>query len=186
MNEERALDDIRVIRRMMERTRQALGRESGWFGILWGVIWLVGFLGSYVLSPERSGWLWMVLDILGGVVSAWLGMRIGCSKNGTRSALGLRFLGAFGALILFVVTLVFLLNLSSLREVALVIVLTIALSYILSGLFSDGRLALVGVLIAVAAVGGWVLLFDYFFLIMAFLGGGLLIGSGIWFLRAGK
>jgi hypothetical protein len=187
MDRERALDDIKVIRQVIGQTRQALGREGGWFGILWGIIWLVGFMGSHYLSQEGAVQLWTGLDILGGVISTWLGIRMGRRRRSSaKNALGLRFLGAFVALILFVATLASLLELFSLQEIALLIVLTIALSYILGGLFSDERMALIGLLIALSAVGGWLLLFDYFFLIMAFLGGGVLIGSGVWFLRTGK
>jgi hypothetical protein len=87
-------------------------------------------------------------------------------------------------LILFALVLVWLLELRTMREITLLIVLTIALSYIQAGLFSDRRLIAVGLLLAVLVISTWWLLPGYFFLVMAFLGGGVLIGSGIWFLRS--
>lgn len=185
MDTERALDDIKVIRRMMQRTRRAIGREAGWFGILWGVIWIMGFVGTHFLPMQTAGKLWTILDIAGGAISVWIGARMGKRVGGsqTRSA-GRRIFGWWMTLILFALVLVWLLELRTMREITLLIVLTIALSYIQAGLFSDRRLIAVGLLLAVLVISTWWLLPGYFFLVMAFLGGGVLIGSGIWFLRS--
>jgi hypothetical protein len=186
MDTEHALDDLKVIRRMMQRTRRAIGRQAGWFGVLWGIIWIVGFVGTHFLPMETAGKLWTVLDLAGGAISIWIGTRMGKRVSGSRTrSVGRRIFGWWLTLILFMLVLVWLLELRTMREIALVIVLLIALSYIQMGLFSDGRLLTIGLLLAALVIGTWLLLPSYFFLIMAFLGGGLLIGSGIWFLRSG-
>lgn len=184
MDTERALDDIKLIRQVMQRTRQALGRESGWFSILWGCIWLIGFLGSQFLETEAYGWLWTVLNILGGALSAWLGIRMGRRQGNRTSSVGWRILGWWGALAIFVLALVWLLELYSRRELTLVIVLAVALGYVQMGLFSELRYVVVGVIVAVLVIVASVLLPNYMFLVMAFLGGGLLIVNGIQTLRA--
>jgi hypothetical protein len=87
------------------------------------------------------------------------------------------------ALLVFVGLLVWLLELRTTREVALLIVLVVALSYCQAGVFSRWTISLVGAILALVTVAAYRLLPDYFCLVMAFLSGGLLMGSGIWFMR---
>ena len=86
-------------------------------------------------------------------------------------------------MVVFVGLVVWLFGLRTTREIALLIVLTVALTYVQVGLFSHWAISVVGVALAALAVGAVVLVPDYFFVAMAFLSGGLLIGSGMWFIR---
>ena len=65
---ERALSDIQAI---MKKNRRIISSSGTYqFLILWGVIWLFGFLSSQFIHSQIVGYIWMGLDILGGIFSA--------------------------------------------------------------------------------------------------------------------
>ncbi len=73
-----AEEALAAIQNMMQKTRRAISSSGAYlFLIVWGVVWLLGFLGSQFLRPDLGGYAWMVLDILGGIISAVLGIRMG-------------------------------------------------------------------------------------------------------------
>jgi hypothetical protein len=185
MDPDRALDDLKTIRQVMERTRRGGGKTGGWFMILWGAVWFVGFLGSQFLPDEAVAWLWPVLNILGAAISVWLGVRTG-HRGGVRSTAWRPILLWWLALFVFDGLMVWLFQLHTGRDLTLLITLTVALGFVLFGLFIYWVISAVGMLIAVLVVGAAVLLPDYLYLVMAFLGGGLLMGSGLWFVRSGE
>jgi hypothetical protein len=182
MDSNRAVDDLKVIRNIMERTRRTAGGYSGWFMVLWGAIWFVGFLGNQFLPAEAVGWLWLGLTGLGGVSSGWIGVRIS-RRSRVRSPVWRPIVLSFVALFVFVVLIAWLFDLNTSRDIALLIVLTVALSYAQLGFFTHWAISLIGALLAVLVVGASILMPGYFFLVMAFLSGGLLVGSGLWFVR---
>jgi hypothetical protein len=58
MDEQQARDEIRLIREMLERTRQATA-ESGAQFIFWGVWIILALIGNYVLvALRRFDWIW--------------------------------------------------------------------------------------------------------------------------------
>lgn len=182
MEPDRALDDLKAIRQIMESTRRATGGYGGWFGVLWGAVWFVGFLGTQFLPNETIAWLWPVLNVIGAAGSIWLGVRMG-RHGGVYSPIWRPILIWWLALVVFDVLLVWLFHLYTGRDLTLLIVLTVALSYFQIGLFTHWAICGVGALIAALAVGVALLLPDYLYLAMAFLGGGLLAGSGLWFVH---
>ncbi len=85
---EESLAAINAIRKKM---RHAVSNgNTHYFLILWGVIWVVGFLGSYFLSERTAGHLWAVIDIAGGVLSWvigwWMSRRVRSAGSTTTSA----------------------------------------------------------------------------------------------------
>ena len=182
MNSDRALDDLRVIRQVMERTRRATGRQGGWFMVLWGAVWFVGFLGNQFLPAENAGILWAVADIAGDIGSIWIAAR---SRRQQRlsSTIWRPLLFWFISLLVFDGLLIWLFDLQPGRDIAVLILLTIALNFVQIGVFATWKLSLIGLLIAALTVGSVLLFPAYFNLIMAFLGGGLLIVSGFRALR---
>ena len=185
MNSDRASDDLKTIRQIMERTRRGGGKTGGWYLILWGAIWFVGFLGTQFLPDETVAWLWPVLNILGAAISVWLGVRMG-RRGGVRSTIWQFTLLYWLALLVFDGLLFWLLDLDPGPDLGLLITLTFALGYFQFGLFIHWAISGIGVLIAALAVGAAVLLPDYFCLTLAVLGGGLLMGSGLWLVRSGE
>ncbi len=182
MEPDQALDDLRVIRQVMERTRRASGKHGGWYGILWGAIWFVGFLGNQFLSPQAAGWLWTISDSIGLVGSIWITVR--AHRHATvHSPVWRPLFFWFLSLLAFDGLLTWLFDLQPGRDLALLILLTVALNFVQLGLFSSWKIGLIGVLIAVLAVGSITLFPTYFNLVMALLGGGLLAASGVWFIH---
>ncbi|MDY6876065.1 MAG: hypothetical protein SWK90_07700 [Chloroflexota bacterium] len=177
-----ALDDLKAIRQIMERTRRAAGGDSGWFMVLWGTIWFVGFLGNQFLPAEALGWFWLGMTVLGTAGSAWIGVRMG-RRSGVRSPIWRPILLWMVAMAVFVFLIAWLFDLDTIHDLALLIVLTVALNYFQIGLFTHWTISLVGTMLAALAVGTAVLLPNYFFLVMAFSSGGLLVGSGLWSVR---
>jgi hypothetical protein len=183
MDSGRAADDLRVIRQVMDRTRRAAAQHGGWFGVLWGAIWVVGFLANQYLPEETAGLLWAILDVGGGAASALVGARL--ARRGVHSPLWPRIILFFIALCVFDGLLVWLLGLRGMRQLALLITLTVALAFVQAGLFTSGPFGVVGLLVAAAAVGATVLVPEYFHLVMAGLGA-LLMCSGLWVIRSDR
>jgi len=185
MKEERVLDDLRAIREVMERTRRASGGQGGWFMILWGVIWFLGFAGTHFLLhadlPYAVNWLWAGLNGIGIILSTWLGVRF--QRHAVRSTLWRAILLWWLALAVFDGLLIWLFGLTRGEEIVLLIILTVALGYVLFGLFSHWAISLIGLFFAALSVVMSIFLPAYFNLAFAFLGGGILVAGGAWFVR---
>jgi hypothetical protein len=123
MEPDRALDDLKAIRQIMERTRRATGGYGGWYMVLWGAVWFVGFLGTQFLPDEAVAWLWPVLDVIGAAGSVWLGVRMG-RRGGVYSPIWRPMLLYWLALIVFDGLLFWLLGLDPGPDLALLITLT--------------------------------------------------------------
>lgn len=185
MNEKQVLNDLKAIRQIMDRTRQSASGESGWFSVTGGMMWLVGFLGQQFLPEHLTGWVWLVGNTTGLLVIAWLWVRL--TRQGQTSSPMMRSvmlswlaLGVFAALFawLFEVR-------TNLHILLLVLVVT-ALGVVQMGLlFSYWPFSIAGVAIAAATASTFLLIPDYFLLTAALLGGGLLIGVGLWMVRSG-
>lgn len=156
---------------------------------LWGAIWVVAYTVSFVWP---RGWLiWPVVCTVGAVASgylharspesAWMG--VGGGNGGQRSwRLGWRYAGIWLVLGLFFAAL-FRLDPPRLGvQVGAIVPLFVALFYALAGLWTtSARLFLLGVVLGLVTVAGYLWLPAYFLLWMAAAGGGALILGGFWF-----
>ncbi len=182
MEHDNALNDLRVIRQVMEQTRRSIAiGGGGYFMIIWGVVWLVGFLGSQFLTGPAQGWLWLAADALGVIATLVVGYRLG---NRMRVRPGWR-LGVFWlALIVYGFLWGWLLQPPDGMRGALFIVTVAMFGYVVMGIWLSSRvIAWVGIGVTVLALAGYFLLPAYFAAWMALLGGGTLIGSGIYISR---
>ncbi len=184
MNEKQIADDLKVIRQVIDRTRKAASGESGWFSVVGGMIWLLGFLGQQFLPDHLAGWAWVVVNTVGLSIIAWLMIRLARQDSASppmlRSImLSWLTLGAFDVLF------IWLFELENAYHLPLLILITVALGYVQMGLLSSyWPLVVVGVVIAAFVAGAFLLAQSYFFLIVALLGGGVLIGMGLWMVRS--
>jgi hypothetical protein len=186
MDEKQALNDLKAIRQVMDRTRQAASEESGWFSVVGGMIWLVGFLGQQFLPEHLAGWAWVGVNTIGLSVIAWLLIRTARQDSASPPMLRSIML-SWLALGVFDVLFVWLFELETAYHFPLLVLITAALGYAQMGLLSFyWPLVMAGVAIAALAVGAFLLVQPYFFLIVALLGGGLLIGTGLWMVRSGR
>jgi hypothetical protein len=185
MNDKQVLNDLKAIRQIMDRTRQSASGESGWFSVTGGMMWLVGFLGQQFLPEHLSGWVWLVGNTIGILVIVWLWVR--STRQGQTSSPVMRsIMLSWLALGVFVALFIWLFEVRTVIEILLLILVTTALGVIQVGLlFSLWPFSLAGFGIAAAIVSAYLLMPDYFFLTAALLGGGLLIGIGLWMVRSG-
>ncbi len=185
MNERQVLNDLKAIRQIMDRTRQSTSGEGGWLSVTGGVMWLIGFLGQQSLPEHLAGWVWLVVNTIGLLVIAWLWLRL--TRQGHVSSPVMRsIMLSWLALGVFAALFVWLFGPRTTHHILLLALITTALGIVQMGLlFSYWPLCMVGVAIAAAAVGTSFLIPDYFLLAAALLGGGLLIGIGLWMVRSG-
>ena len=78
MNEIEAKEEIRLIKAMLEKTRQATA-ESGTLFIVWGVLIALALIGNYILAYFQEyewEWLnWVAMTVIGWVYSVVYGIR---------------------------------------------------------------------------------------------------------------
>jgi hypothetical protein len=185
MDEKQARDDLKTIRQIMNRTRKGSAGYGGWFMVVAGVTWLIGFTTSQFLPDAYVGWMWMVLNT--SMVGIMIRMTLRWRQRGSvRSALWAPLFLYWFALVAFDALIAWLFNVSDGVKIGLLALLTVGLGYVLMGILFHWLITAVGILIAAFAVGAFLLVPEYFPLAMGFLGGGLLIGSGLWMVRSGK
>ena len=185
MDHSQALDDLKSIRQIMDRTRRTSGRYGGWFMAIAGVMWLVGFTGSQFLPHEYIGWVWAVVSTLGTLAMVWVGIYARRHSSVKASPWWPFFLywwvlGAFDLLLIWVF------EIDDHAHIGLLILLTTGLGYVQFGALFHWFIGAVGILIAALAIAAFLIIPAYFYLAMAILGGGLLIASGLWMVYSGK
>ena len=177
-----AEEALAAIQTMMQKTRRAISSSGAYnFLILWGAIWLLGFLNSQFLPNETAGYIWMGLDILGGILSAVIGIRM---NRGVRSSL----LTTSGKRIAFFWLLLFFYCFAAVmvawpvdgKQLAMFIILFITVGWIAMGLLLSFASAWWGLGLLALSLLGYFLLPGIFYLWMAFLGGGGMIVLGIY------
>ena len=64
---EDAVQSLAQVEEVMAKTRQSLvSAYAGSFLVLWGFIWVVSYLGTYVF-PEWANWIWNISSALGAI-----------------------------------------------------------------------------------------------------------------------
>ncbi|MCP4535718.1 MAG: hypothetical protein GY832_01060 [Chloroflexi bacterium] len=186
MDPNQALDDLKTIRQIMDRTQKAAGGDGGWFMVIAGVMWLVGFTGNQFLSDEYAGWLWAAANVVALLAMIWVGMRL-ARTSGISTPMWQPILVFWIVLGVFSVLLGWLFHINDGNRIGLLILLVVAMGYSQIGaLFHHWLIGTTGILIAVLTIGAFFLVPAYFALVMAILGGGLLIGSGLWMVHSGR
>ena len=176
---EEALAAIQV---MMKKTRRAISSSGAYvFLIIWGVIWLLGFLSSQFLPDEIAGPVWMTLDILGGVLCAVIGIRMGRGVRSTSPVTTGKRIGLFWLLLFFYC-------LAAIaaawpvdgKLLAMYIILFVMVGWLAMGLLLSFASIWPSLAITALALIGYFLLPDIFYLWMAILGGGGMIALGLY------
>jgi hypothetical protein len=145
------------------------------------VIWLLGFLNSQFLPNQTAGYVWMGLDILGGIFSAIVGIRM---NRGVRSSAPT----ASGKRIAFFWLLVFFYCVAAVavawptggRQLAMFIILFVGIGWMAMGLLLSFASIRWGLALTAVALIGYFLLPGVFYLWMAILGGGGMIALGLY------
>lgn len=174
---------LTVIESMVKKTRRAVSSSGAYqFLIVWGAIWLIGFACSQFLTGQIVGKVWAVLNVLGAVLSAFTGIRMnrGVRSISTSPKLGQR-IGLFWLLLwLFCAASIAVMWPLDPKQLAMVIILFVMTGWIAMGLLLSMMSARWGVVFTVLALAAYFLLPDYFYIIMAVLGGGGMIALGFY------
>lgn len=176
---EEALEAIRVVTR---KTRRAISNSGAYtFLILWGVIWMVGFLNSQFLPVDRAGTVWLGLDFLGGILSVILGIRISRGVQGIAPPTTGKRIGLFWLLLfLYCFAAIMVAQPVDGKQLAMFIILFVTVGWIAMGLLLSFTSFWWGLAMTVMALFGYFLLPGFFFLWMAFLGGGGMVALGLY------
>ena len=168
--------------------------------MLWGAIWFVGYLGTYVsyllefkvycfrltsrvtVDIDIAGMCWMVLVLI-GIAASWI---IGVRRAPVKSPQNKRF--GFSWLILSIYGSVWLALLWPWNEyqISAFIASLAMFAYVVMGLWADRLLFWLGLVVTLLIIVGF-FLFHYqplFWLWMAILGGGALAGTGLYIRKA--
>ncbi|MCX5752317.1 MAG: hypothetical protein NTW97_01590 [Candidatus Krumholzibacteria bacterium] len=167
---------------MRKRMRNAVTNGGAqYYLILWGVIWFLGFLGSHFLPDSTAGHVWMVLDIIGALGSWGLGVFMSrrvrnASVSATSGRIGLFWLALF-AYCMLAVWIAWPLDS---RQLAMFLIIFAMFGWIAMGFLLSYSLVTLALFITALAFGSYYLLPHLFYLCMALLGGGTMIGSGLY------
>jgi len=183
MDQDEALQSLELARQAAAQTRRAIARSgTGYFFVIWGAVWFLGFLASQLLG-DRAGYVWAVLDTLGAVASVVVGVRAARrvrTAHGWRMGLFWLILLIYGGLQLWIVW-----PLPGDRYM-MFITLLVSFGYALFGMWVSPHLMVAGIGMAALAVLGWLLLPAYIGYWMAILGGGGMMAFGTYVLLRWK
>jgi hypothetical protein len=178
-----AEEALAAIQSMVQKTRRAVS-SSGYylFLFLWGAIWLIGFACSQFLADPVVGKAWAVLNILGAVLSAVIGIRMnrGVRSTSTSPLLGKR-IGLFWLLLwLLCAAAIAVIWPPEPKQLAMIIILFVMTGWIAMGLLLSMMSTWWGLVFTALALVGYFLLPDIFYIWMAILGGGGMIALGFY------
>lgn len=177
ISKQEAADTLRDITKTERRTVSDLGYQMAWpHLIIWGVIWLFGY--SAMAAGVTWDYLWLVLSGIGSLASFAAGyataQRHGKGFDG-------RFLATFVVIFLFVSAVFIILPPRSPIQYGAFFPILVALYYALIGIWTRGwRMLVLGVLLGVLTLFGFLHLQAHFMALMAVVGGGGLILGGLW------
>ena len=156
--------------------------------ILWGLIWMVGYAGSYLLPDygfvRGINWLWFGLIVIGIAGSSTLGRRryrnLTPEARARSKAIGRRWGMTRLVLYAFLIAVFAVIHPRNPAIPGAFIPLLIAAIYSVWGIWQGLRFLYAGIALAALTLGGWFLLSEYFLLWMAGVGGGALVLVGLW------
>jgi hypothetical protein len=147
-DDEQMREDLSYVRSALDSARAE--RNPAIIYFLWAAISFFGF-AIIDYAPERTGFYWMIMGPLGGILSGLLGARasraLGQDSRREGRLQGLHWSGMMVAILLLIPLIAT--GAVSEAELPRIILLLVALSYYLAGVHVDRRLLWVG-----AAVGG--------------------------------
>ena len=156
--------------------------------ILWGLIWMAGYAGSYLLPnygfAHGINWLWFGLVVIGVIGSSILGRRryrdLAPEAIVQAKAIGLRWGMTLFVFYAFIFATFVVMRPANPAASGAFIPLLVAAIYAIMGIWRGVRFLYAGIAVAALTLGGWFYLPHFFLLWMAAVGGGSLILVGLW------
>jgi hypothetical protein len=182
LSPQEAADHLKDAELTAKRSAQAYSYQRfSPFLILWGIIWIVGY-GLTYLAPHHANSIWLGLVLLAGVFSVLIRRRIGAGKREkTDVRYGLRYLGIFLIVFLFIGSVYAMFKPTSGMQMAAFPALLVGIVYMGLGLWSGARFIVTGFVLFAITISSYFYLPQYLMPLLALAGGGSLILAGIWF-----
>ena len=181
-----ALKEIKQIKKAIRSGTAGSGREAGWFYLLQGTVWLVGFMINQ-FAPEAMGIAWIILNSVAGAMTILLAILLSARKPThvvpgiwLKIVVGTAGFAAFGL----VIGLEF--GISEPRQITLLIVMLGALCYFAFGLVANPVLSMMGAVLGIGVALANFIIPEWFYLVVSLFGGGTLIATGIYVLTRRK
>lgn len=178
MDYDDAAKDLKDIRATMGKTAAQVSRDQGWFFLIQGLLWLIGFLVTQ-FAPSIAGPLWIALNVVG--IAAVIGVSaILYGKKGRQRHPGVaaQIVAITIGLLAFDAMLVLSFGLTGPQDFTFILVLSMAFCYFVIGLTVRQSMTFMGAFIALTLFGAKMLFPSYLYLSIAVLGGGAFIVSG--------
>ena len=178
VSREEAQEALAAIEQTQLKTRKGYG-YNGYYLMIWGAVWLIGFLASQFLksNPAVVGWTWGGLVLVAWVSSAVLGINQG---RQVRSHVGPQIGFFYLALLAFAVLWFILLAPRSTEQAVMFFVSLIMYVGVVAGILNHNLATVIGSLFATAlAIVGYYLLPGYFYLWEAIFGGLAMLVPGV-------
>jgi hypothetical protein len=175
-----AEEALSAIKTIMKKTRRTISSSGAYkFLILWGIVWLLGFLNSQFLPDHIASNIWIVLDVLGGIFAALVGIRMNRGiRSNSPSTTGKRIGGFWLLLFLYCFAAIMVAQPIDGKQLAMFIILFVIVGWIAMGLLLSFASVWWGLALTAIALFAFFLLPSIFYLIMAILGGGGMIALG--------
>jgi hypothetical protein len=157
-------------------------RRTAPYLILWGGIWILGY-GVQAWDSQPNPLLWPILSSAGGLASFAISRRISRASDLEWRAHAGRVAGLLLTLMLFSIAVFTLFAPVGPRAAGAFFPLLVALAYMTIGLWGHVRILLAGVAVGALTLFGYFEMAQWFFAWMAVVGGGALIGFGLWLER---
>lgn len=181
ISRDEARSALEAVREVEERAKRAIGLAGGGpIAMIWGFVWLVGYVGSYVIGDRESGLLWATVDGLGLIGTLVVVSRL---TRRIRDPLGPRIGLLWLFLIAYGVFWIWLARPESGLEIGLMAATLAMFGYVILGLWIDLVFLWIGLGVTALAITFYFLLPETFDLWMGILGGGALIVSGAYIHR---
>jgi hypothetical protein len=177
-----AEEALAAIQSMVRKTKRRISQSGAYaFLIVWGFVWMFGFLASHFVHNETIGYIWMGLDILGGVLSAIIGIRMNRDIRSPSAVASGRRIAWFWLLLFFycIAAIGVAWPLDG-QKLAMFILFFVMVGWMAMSLLLSFTSFWWGLVITAIALIGYFFLSDIFYLWMAILGGGGMIALGIY------
>lgn len=176
ISREEAQASLAAIQQTRAKMDKLIG-VSGYFLIIWGLVWFFGCLSNQYLSIDYASWVWGIGVTIGWILSAIIGIYLG---KQTHSQINARMAFFFLALFGFAVLWFFVMQPASFKQDALFVLTIFLFGGVVSGIMTRVLASIISCLaIAVLIVLGYYLVPSYFFLWTAIFSGLAMFSIGL-------
>ena len=177
-----AEESLAAIQTMMQKTRHTIASSGVYITmIVTGIVWLVGFLATQFLTGPIVGYIWTGVTLLGGILATILGIRIGPRVRSPSTAATAKRAGLFWLLLAFyAIAIIAIARPTDGKQLGAFIILFFMIGQLAMGLLLSFSSYWWTLPITALALVGYFLFPGIYYLWMALLGGGGMIGLGLY------